>query len=214
MDDGQKKEFSVIEYERHYNATWLTRKLNQDQFDEGGDISYQFQNFHWFNEKWRNRGSSVFKRSYTNYSEGVVTFIQSRKRLAFGKFDISVLVLNKKTKHLNILYTSTLFSFVPNVGGGKTGAAAIMEYCNTWLTATRDKVSSSALVSCPCNVQSVRGDPDFEIDDTCPSSKPQLKCHENIGAERCYLHQITETYVAIYVAFVCSSWLNWRHFSS
>ena len=209
FDDGHEKEFSIIEYERHYNATWLTRKLNQDQFNEGGNISYQFRNFHWFdNKRWKNRRSALFKHSYANYTEGVVTFMQLSNRLSFGKLDISVVVLIKRTRHLNILYTSTLFSFMSNVGKGKTGAKAIMEYCNIWLTGTPDKVNSSALVSCPCNVQSVQGDPDFEIDDTCPSPRPQLKCHENVGAERCYLQRIAETYVAIYVCYVCTYVVN------
>ena len=141
-------------------------------------------------------------RDYENYTEGVVTFKQLSSQLKLGRFDISVLVLNKQTKHLNILYTSTLFSFMSNVARGNTGTTAIMQYCDNWLKKSNATIRSSALVSCPCNVQSVRGDPDFEIDDTCPSSKPQLKCHENIGAERCYLKQIVETYVAIYVTCV------------
>ena len=84
---------------------------------------------------------------------------------------------------------------MPNVGKGKKGKPGIMEYCRNWLKGTDNKINSTELISCPCNVQTARGDPDFEIDDTCPSSKPKLKCHENVGAETCYIRQISETYV-------------------
>ena len=160
------------------------------------------QNWHWFDrpdvKRWRNRQSTtVFDVSNKNYSGGVVTFTQKRSHFSDNNFDLSLLVLNKCTKHLSILYTSTLFTFMSNVAQGQmTNEGAVMQYCNSWLP-TMHNVSSSVLVSCPCNLQSLRGDPEFNIDDTCPSSNPQLKCYENVGAEKCFVKQISGTYVSI-----------------
>ena len=191
---------AIIEYQKLYNATWNNNTLNRDELTGTSDIKYELQNWHWFNDqRWRNRNEKQrrntkpqFDLNSENYTEGFVTFIQTRNQLRFGTFDISLLALNKITASLSILYTSTLFSFMPNVGEGKAG---IMQYCRNWFNMTQDKISPTELISCPCNVQTARGDPDFEIDDTCPSSKPKLKCHENVGAETCYIRQISETYV-------------------
>ena len=123
-------------------------------------------------------------------------FTQTRNEFKHSNFDISIVALIKRTKHLNITYTSTLFSFMPEFSG--TDAADAISYCDRWLKNTPN-VSSSKLNSCPCNLQSIRGDPEFFIDDTCSSSKSLLKCHENVGAERCYLKPISEGYVTFCV---------------
>lgn len=192
--DGQEQELALIENYKTHKASWNILLINKDQFNEGGDITYQLQNWHWVRNKWINR-ARIFTRKSENYSEGVVTFSQERKEFAGGRFDIAVLAINKHTKNLNILYTSTLFSFMPSFIKANR-SAAVIQYCSRWLKNTTTVLSSN-LISCPCDVQSVRGDSDFKIDDTCPSLKPKLKCHENVGAEKCFIKQIKETYVFI-----------------
>ena len=82
-----------------------------------------------------------------------------------------------------------------NVARGQKGKPGILKYCQNWLRKTNDKINSTKLISCPCNVQTVQKNPDFDIDNTCPSSNPKLNCHENVGAESCYIRQISKTYV-------------------
>ena len=197
----QEKEFSLIEHDIPYNATWFAPKINADQFSEGGSIEFRLENWLWFlDSRWQRRMlSNTFKLDNPNYDEGVVTFNQTRSKSARINFDfdISILILNKQTKHLKIMYTSTLFSFMPKSSG--TGATAVTSYCESWLMNTQTIVNSSKLNRCPCNLQTIRGDPDFVIDDTCSASQSLLKCHENVGAERCYLKQISEGYVTFCV---------------
>ena len=171
--------------------------MNRDEFTGTSDIKYELQSWHWFNDqRWRNQiRRRQFRLNSKNYAEGFVTFTQRSGQLRDGTFDVSLLALNKTTKYLSILYTSSLFSFMSSIARGQKGKPGILRYCENWLNMTKDKINSTELISCPCNVQTVRRDPDFEIDDTCPSSNPKLKCHENVGAESCYIRQISKTYV-------------------
>ena len=214
--EDQEREFSIIHHNKLHTAKWDVQQLNRDQFNEGGNISFKLQNWHWFEtssfERWRDRQSKFFLVD-ENYSEGVVTFTQTSRQISSRNFDLTLLVLNKSTKHLSVLYTSTLFTFMSTVVENQlTDEGAVIQYCNNWLGTTKN-VSSSVLVSCPCNVQSVRGDPEFDIDDTCPTSNPQLKCYENVGAEKCFVKWISETYVLhAYKILASIMWFHYMHY--
>ncbi|XP_065893780.1 uncharacterized protein [Dysidea avara] len=171
-------------------ARWNSEQVKKDQFKENGTIAFTVEN--WFfllGRRWLKRGSRhQFSIRYTDYDNGNVTFVQRINRPRIFQFDISVLVLVKHTKNLNIMYTSSILSFAQRLFGQITGETALLEYCNLWFAGSIENVNSSYLETCPCTMEAVRFDPDFISDPTCSSTS--RKCHENVNATVCYLKRV------------------------
>ena len=176
--------FAVIENEKTYSATWDSEMLNQDEFEENDTISFSVENWWYFfkMDLWVRRQVTKFEVFETNYTNGSFKFKQLIDRLRTFTFDVSVLVLIKHTKNLDIWYTSTILSFAP-----KPSTNSILEYCDSWFKETNELIEVDDLQSCPCNLESVVLDPEFISDPTCADGSD---CHENVGAVRCFLKSI------------------------
>lgn len=196
-------EFALIEHNRKYHATWDPDILNANDFNEPGNISFKLQNWifgaikkEWIDRESR-RGSQGGFLQITDIdaTKGIITFKQNNNQFSKPKFDMSLLVLIKATMNLEIYYPSSFLSFLPNPNG-VTGKKAIANYCQTWHTKTKEKLSASQLFNCPCTLTSAMFDNDFQADPTCSSAKTD--CHENIDANRCYVRKIQGMYVSVY----------------
>jgi len=194
-DGDQETEFALILNGAVYTAKWNTEKFNKDQFKENGTISFVLESWLFLQGKRWIKRRSIFLQGRPeppfqildrNYDNGNVTFKQATNRAIRFQFDISLVVLLKKTRNLNILYASTILSFVPK---GFSGQAGILEYCTLWLADSNEVVQRDNLQNCPCTSTSVRLDPDFIVDPTCSSF--YSKCHENVGANRCFLKLVS-----------------------
>jgi len=200
-DKSKEIEFAMIRYKEDYIAKWNHDLFNRDQFKENGTIHFSIENLYFFNnQSWIDR--KTFQGSQEPFfqvlsssdeidddiANGNVTFKQNInvRRGSKFQFDLSVVVLVKKTRHLTINYTSTLFSFVPRLFD--TTAASQLGYCDLWLKRTNEAISTTDLQSCPCNVKSVQLDPDYIPDPTCSVS--ESKCHENLMANQCFIKNI------------------------
>ena len=196
-------EFALIEYNRMYHATWDPDILNANEFNEPGNITFKLQNwiFGLIRKDWIDRESRsgsqghFFQIINNNANKGNITFKQNTNRRSNAKFDMSLLVLIKTTKNLEILYLSSFLSFLPKPSG-VSGKRAITKYCQDWHTKTSEKLSSSRLSNCPCTLTTAMFDNDFQVDPTCSSTKTD--CHENVDASRCYVRKIQGMYVRIY----------------
>ena len=175
-----------------YIVRWNSEQLKKDHFQENGTISYVLENWAFVafrsDRGWIKRQSNTlrgrrpqFQILDTEYNNGNVTFIQVTNRPVIFKFDISLVVLLKETRHLKIWYTSTILYFLPRLFSYQS---TTLEYCGLWLSESNEVVPSDSLQNCPCTLHSVRFDPDFLPDSTCSSSAS--KCYENIGAARCF----------------------------
>ena len=187
-------ELVLIEKNMEYYATWDPEILNINEFNENGNINFELQNWIFGRQnKWIDRKARTNRNFLRIISKkttkGIITFKQRIGNLVGGTFDISVLVLVKKTKNLKINYTSKLLSFLPGKG--------IIRFCQTWRERTTEKVATKNLSSCPCNIKSAIFDNEFESDPTCSVTKTE--CHENINANHCYLKNMKKKYVSIYV---------------
>ena len=181
-----------------YVAFWDSEQLKKDQFEENGTISFVLENWAFVafrsDRRWIKRhsntlrGRSQFQILDTDYNNGNITFIQVTNRPVMFQFDISLVVLLKETRHLKIWYTSTILYFLPRLFSYQS---TTLEYCGLWLSESNEVVPSDSLQNCPCTMHSARLDPDFLPDSTCFSST--TKCHENIGAARCFLKHINKT---------------------
>jgi len=205
-DNQENLEFAMLYNDVIYSAKWNTEQFNKDQFKENGTISFDLEN--WFflqGRRWIKR-RSIFQQGRPDppfqildkdYDNGNVTFKQAINKPIRFQFDISLVVLLKKTRNLNILYTSTILSFVPK---GFSDQAGILEYCTLWLNdLSNTAVQRDNLQNCPCTLTSVRLDPDFTTDPTCSSSSS--KCHENVKTENveathCYIKNVDKMYVS------------------
>ena len=195
-NSGTDTEFALIEYGTKYTAKWDPELLNVNEFNESGNVSFKFQNWifgiatkNWIDRKKRQRSQSDFLNIIKNETDkGTVTFTQTINQVSLIKFDMSLLVLIKTTKNLEIHYASSLLSFLPK-RGGLTGTKAVINYCQTWHNKTRERLNSAQLTNCPCKMKSVMFNKDFESDPTCSATKTD--CHENVDANRCFLKKIT-----------------------
>ena len=180
--------FAVIENEKTYSATWDSEMLNQDEFEENDTISFSVENWWYFfkMDLWVRRQVTKFEVFETNYTNGSFKFKQLIDRLRTFTFDVSVLVLIKHTKNLDIWYTSTILSFAPRLF--TMSPSSILEYCDSWVKETNERIEVDDLQSCPCTLQSVKLDPEFISDPTCLADDSD--CHENVGATRCFLKSI------------------------
>ena len=212
LDNDGEREFFLIEFMKDYNGKWDTDQLNQDDYNETTDINFIIENWvfnihpvtqvgRWINRKnLQRRQSELFTVKQQNNSNGSFSFTQSTNAPAKVRFDNSIIVIRKCTKHLEILYTTTFLSFVPKVQGFKD-REAIVEYCRQWHINTEDIIKPDDLNSCPCSLDSARIHPDLVDDFTC--SPTETKCHENINARRCFLRKLNNRYVC-----TISLWLH------
>ncbi|XP_065894428.1 protein mesh-like isoform X2 [Dysidea avara] len=189
-DGDGELEFALIEYGRPHMARWNPEQVKKDQFKENCTITFSVENWFFFLGGWQKRGHGlpVFNIVHTDYDNGNVTFLQRINRPRIFHFEISVIVLVKHTKNLNIMYTSSILSFAQKLFGQFTGETALLKYCNLWFAESNEIIKHSALQACPCTVEGIIFDPEFVSDPTCSSFA--RKCHENINAAVCYLKSL------------------------
>ena len=204
-----KYETILVEANREYYAMWDPEILDVNELNESCELSL-FQNWifglitinglrmkQWFNRAVRQGNQNRFLKIISNETNrGMISFehIINRKL----EFDLSLLVLVKKTRNLKINYASTFLSFLYD--GDTT-----IEACAKWYQHDK-KLAKGHLSSCPCNMKSAIFDNQYEPDLTCFASKAE--CHENINANRCYLRRTKKMYGSICanidVDYVCT----------
>ena len=211
FNNFSQTQFTLIEHDTVHNGSWNTNELNQDDFDETGEIKFYIENWlfqtiqgvtRWLprNELIRPTQRLWFKLLRNDSKNGTFSFKQTTRSPAKLRFIISLVALKKVTKNLEILYTSSLLSFVPNLSSG-SGIDAIKEVCQVWRNKTVDVVNPNDLKSCPCTLESARVDPNLAVDFTC--SATERDCHENVRAHRCFLMNLNKMYVSITSLFLC-----------
>ena len=180
--------FAIIENDNTYSATWDSEMLNQDEFEENDTISFSVESWWYFFsiDLWARHPVARFNVFETDYTNGSFKFRQRTNRRRTFTFDVSVLVLIKHTKNLDIWYTSTILSFGPRLFSASTNL--LLEYCDLWFKETNELIKVDDLQSCPCTLESVKLDPEFISDPTCQADGSD--CHENVGAVRCFLKRI------------------------
>ena len=204
-NSNAETEFALIEHKRIYHATWDPDILSANEFNEpAGNITFKVENWifgikanDWINRREnRNKLSTPFLElvNVTNIDKGTITFRQNTDQRARFKFDMSLLVLIKKTNNLEIYYSSSFLSFLPKPKA-VSGKNVIAGYCQVWHRDTKEKLNSTRLSNCPCTLTSAMFDNDFQADPTCSSTKTD--CHENIDASRCYLRKIQGMCVSV-----------------
>ena len=189
--NDENETFSTIKYNEMYTIQWNSAKLNKDEFnqDSNATVQLRIENHSFRVNKWTTfTVEGVFKVTKMMKDEGFANFMQTAS-IPSGRFEFfsRVIVLLKKTKYLTIMYTSSLFTFLPNPSDNR----ALKGYCNWWLDITRESVSSNTLTSCPCTIESITFDGDYSADATCLSEGSA--CHENIGAVSCYIKKLNNT---------------------
>ena len=147
--------------------------------------------------RWLNRQElfrSTIRKQFMVLANGAIngrfSFKQTTKPFAKIQFGLSIVAVKKQTKYLEILYTSSFLSFVPDILGS-SGKDAIKEFCHSWNMKTDEIVKPDNLMSCPCTLESAKMNPDLTIDFTCSATEPN--CHENVNAHRCFLVSVNET---------------------
>ena len=203
-----KTKFSLIDFNQKYKYTWNAEELNQNDYNETGKIKFSIENWvfqlHPITKvsRWLNRQDyprltyrQAFQVLDSDSENGKFSFKQTTKVLARSQFIISIIVVKKQTENLEILYTSTLLSFVPDIRF--RGTEAIMTFCRMWNDNTREIVKPEILTSCPCSLESAKMNPNLITDFTCSATEPD--CHENVNAYRCFLIKLNHRYVCMYM---------------
>ena len=189
--NDENETFSTIKYNEMYTIKWNSAKLNKDEFHQDSNATVQLEiETHSFRlNKWNAITlEGVFKVTNMVDNEGFANFMQTANIPSGGfEFFNRVIVLLKRTKYLTIMYTSSLFTFLPNPSDNR----ALKGYCNWWLDTTRESVRSDTLTSCPCTIESITFNGNYSADATCLSN--DSACHENIGAVRCYIKKLNNT---------------------
>ena len=198
LDNLNGTEFALIEHGRLYNGKWKTEELNNNDFNETGEVQYFIENWlfqlhpgtnvsRWVNrETLRSvslRTAFILTKNDLDLDQGTFSFMQKSKAAKQGRFSVSIIVLRKMTQNLNLTYTSSFLSFMPQ--------GAIKDLCNQWSDKTPEKIDYTKLKRCPCTLQSAKMEPDLSQDFTCSSSQPG--CHENVKAHRCYIMKLNST---------------------
>ena len=199
-------EFALIEHNKPHNGIWKVQELNQNNFNESGEIKYSIENWlfqihpgskvaGWVKrpELKTDTQKKAFKLTQFDSNSGKFSFEQKSQSFANLRFSITIIVLKKQTEHLEILYTSSLLSFIPKSSG--TGIKAIKEICSKWRSTTKEKVKNEQLKRCPCTLGSAKMDPSLVPDFTCTTIEPD--CHENVNAYRCFLMNLNDRYVCM-----------------
>ena len=210
FDNNNEIEFALIEYDTVYNVKWNAEELNNNDFNESSAIKFSIENWlfqthpqtkvsRWLprHEFSRSAQRNQFKAMESDFGKGFFSFKQTTRPLARIQFGLSVVAIRKQTKHLEILYLTSLLSFMPRISG-HSGKVATKEFCHQWSTKTDEIVQSDNLKSCPCTLESTEMDPNFEVDFTC--SATEQGCRENVNAHRCFLMSIKEMYVSYIIA--------------
>ena len=196
LDNLNGTEFALIEHSKVYNGKWKTEELNNNDFNETGEVQYFIEN--WLFQphprtkvsRWVNRNTlqsssqrEAFELMKNDLDKGTFSFKQTTKAAAQARFSISIIVLRKMTQNLDLTYTSSFLSFMP--------IGAIKDLCNKWSDKTPETIDYTKLKRCPCTLQSAKMEPDLSQDFTCSSSQPG--CHENVKAHRCYIMKLNST---------------------
>lgn len=189
--------FAILHNDAQYTAKWDSDRLNKDQFAENYTINFALENWAFMQGKtWIKRRSEVmpgkaeppFQLINQDYDYGNVIFKQVTDFPRMFQFDTSLVILFKQTKNLNILYTSTILSFVPRLFSSNP---PVLEYCRMWVEQSNEVIQTDKLQNCPCTFNAARFDPDFMADPTC--STAESDCHENVAANRCFITNIDKT---------------------
>jgi len=198
--------FALIEHNTKYKCTWNTEELNQNDYNETGEIKFFIEN--WLFEthpvtrvaRWvrrrdlPRRAQRLWFQVLGSVTEnGTFTFKQTTRLSARIQFDISIIVVKKQTENLKILYTSTLLSFVPDISRFR-GREAIIAYCRLWYHMSNKIVKPE---SCPCTLESAKMDRNLTAGFTCSTTEPD--CYENVNAHQCFLKKLDNRYVHMYV---------------
>ena len=197
LDSLNGTEFALIENSKLYNGKWKPEELNNNDFNETGEVQYFIEN--WLFQphprtkvpRWVNRialpsvsQNTAFKltKNATDLDKGTFSFMQTTRATVQAKFFVAIIVLRKVTENLNLTYTSSFLSFIPK--------GAIKDLCNKWSVNTLEKLDHTKLKRCPCTLRSARMEPDLFQDFTCSSTQPG--CHENVKAHRCYVMKLND----------------------
>ena len=210
FDNNNEIEFALIEYDTVYNVKWNAEELNNNDFNESSAIKFSIENWlfqthpqtkvsRWLprHEFPRANQRNQFKFMESDFENGIFSFKHTTKSFARIQFGLSVVAIRKQIKHLEILYSTSLLSFIPDIFR-LSGKAAIKQFCSEWNAKTNEIVQSNSLKSCPCTLESAQIDPNLEVDFTC--SATEQGCHENVNAHRCFLMSIKEKYVSYIIA--------------
>jgi len=195
-----KTKFALIERDQIYTCNWNTEELNQNDFKETGNITFSIENWLFLIHpvtkvgRWLRRQDlprktprQWFRVLNRDNKNGNFTFKQTARESAQGQFGISVIVLKKQTENLEIIYTSSLLSFVPQIMNF-TGREATRQFCINWNAKTKEIVKPENLTKCPCTLESAKMNPNLFTDFTC--SATETDCHENLNAHRCFLRKV------------------------
>jgi len=200
--------FALVDRDRTYDCTWNTEELNQNDYNETGEIKFSIENWlfqthpvtniaRWLSRQELHKSQKhLFQVLDSNIENGTFTFKQTTRTTPRFPFDISIIVVKKQTENLEILYTSTLLSFVPRFINHR-GREAIIEFCKFWSDKTTEIVRPEILRSCPCTLESAKMNPNLYTDFTCSATEPN--CHENVNAYRCFLIKLNHRYVCMYM---------------
>ena len=207
FDDKNRTNFVILERETVYYCTWDANNLGKDDFNETEPSKIKFSIENWlFQEHPKTKVSRWIHRQDLREESRRKQFVLKNKnfkgessfsfmhtadeRANIVKFSLSVVVVKKQTKNLEIMYVSTFLSFMP-----RKGENAINIYCQLWRQKTDEIIKTDNLPSCPCTFESAKINPDLKVDFTC--SATITDCHENLNASRCFLMNITEMYVSV-----------------
>lgn len=200
LDNINQTQFALIEHDTVYNCKWNT-DLGGDDFNETepDNITFSIENWlfqihpvtnvpRWFPRHELPRPTLRNQFVVTNDRDnGFFSFKQTTNALARGQFGLFIVAVKKQTENLEILYTSSFLSFVPDITGF-SGEDAIKEFCRRWNDKTNEVVKRDSLTSCPCTLESAKMNPDLDVDFTC--SATERDCHENVNAHRCFIVSI------------------------
>ena len=205
LGNTNQTQFALIQRDTMYNCKWDTEDLGGDDFNETEPDEIKFSIENWLFQlhpvtnvsRWLPRHElprktlrEHFKVETNDYNNGSFSFTQTTKSFAKLQFGLSIVAVKKETRNLEILYTSSFLSFVPEILGFN-GRDAIKEFCRRWNNRTDEIVESDNLRSCPCTLESAKMNPDLDVDFTCSVTEPD--CHENVNAHRCFLVSINGT---------------------
>lgn len=156
---------------------WNAQQINRDEFNEGTDINFRFES-HMFsvNKGWVKRPPPQrFNTVRQSFKKGTVIFRQTVNPSQY-EFSIYVIAVIKQTANLEIMYTSSILSYMPR------GATTLEEYCDMWSSRTNQILNSDDLKNCPCNLDSVNLNSDFLAEPKC--ELPGGNC---VDGNQCYI---------------------------
>ena len=203
FDNVNQTQFALIQHDTVYNCTWNVNELGEDDFNETEHNNITFSIENWLFQphpvagvsRWLPRHElprQTLRNQFmvtNNGDNGFFSFKQTTKSFARIQFGLSIVALKKRTENLEILYTSSFLSFVPEILGF-SGVGATKEFCRMWNNKTNETVQPDNL-TCPCTLESARMRPDLDVDFTC--SATVRDCHENVNADRCFIVSINGT---------------------